>query len=74
MAVHAWGVDVLNTYAATETATIASMCPMGSLHLYEDFVLVEPVDAAYRAVPDGPARRPAAGHRPVLPHLAADPV
>lgn len=53
MAVHAWGVDVLNTYAATETATIASMCPMGSLHLYEDFVLVEPVDAAYRAVPDG---------------------
>lgn len=53
MAVHAWGVDVLNTYAATETATIASMCPMGSLHLYEDFVLVEPVDAAYRAVADG---------------------
>jgi phenylacetate-coenzyme A ligase PaaK-like adenylate-forming protein len=53
LATQAWSVDVVNTYAATETATIASMCSMGSLHLYEDFVLVEPVDDDYQPVPDG---------------------
>lgn len=49
----AWGVQVINTYAATETATIASMCTHGSMHLYEDFVVAEPVDNDYQPVPDG---------------------
>lgn len=53
MAVEAWGVPVINTYAATETATIASMCSHGSMHVYEDFLVVEPVDSDYRPVPDG---------------------
>ncbi|HQZ85752.1 MAG TPA: phenylacetate--CoA ligase family protein [Actinomycetota bacterium] len=52
-AMEAWGVQVINTYAATETATIASMCSRGSMHVYEDFVVVEPVDNDYRPVPDG---------------------
>jgi phenylacetate-CoA ligase len=49
----AWGVQVINAYAATETATIASMCSHGSMHVYEDFLVVEPVDSDYRPVPDG---------------------
>lgn len=49
----AWGVAVLNTYAATETATIASTCRLGRMHLYEDFVIAEPVDDSYSPVPDG---------------------
>ena len=52
-AIDAWGVRVINTYAATETATIASMCWHGSMHVYEDFVVVEPVDNDYQLVPDG---------------------
>lgn len=52
-AIEAWGVQVVNTYAATETATIASMCSHGSMHVYEDFVVVEPVDRQYQPVPDG---------------------
>lgn len=52
-AIDTWGVDVVNTYAATETATIASTCPSGSLHLCEDFLVVEPVDHEYGAVADG---------------------
>jgi phenylacetate-coenzyme A ligase PaaK-like adenylate-forming protein len=52
-AMEAWGVPVINTYAATETATIASMCSHGSMHVYEDFVVVEPVDNDYQPVPDG---------------------
>ncbi|HEY3407632.1 MAG TPA: hypothetical protein VGK53_05615 [Propionicimonas sp.] len=52
-AMEAWGVDVVNTYAATETATIASMCSYGSMHVYEDFVVVEPVDNDYQPVQDG---------------------
>jgi putative adenylate-forming enzyme len=53
IATRAWTVETLNTYAATETATIASMCPLGSLHLYEDFVIAEPVDDSYQPVPEG---------------------
>ena len=48
----AWGEDaVVDTYAATETAGIASSCPQGGWHVYEDFVIVEPVDAAGQPVP-----------------------
>lgn len=50
----AWGDDsVVDTYAATETAGIASTCPRGGWHLYEDFVILEPVDDAGRPVPAG---------------------
>lgn len=50
----AWGAGVVvDTYAATETATIASTCEHGGWHLYEDFVVAEPVDAEYRPVPTG---------------------
>lgn len=52
-AIEAWRVQVINTYAATETATIASMCSHGSMHVYEDFLVVEPVDNNYQPVPDG---------------------
>jgi phenylacetate-CoA ligase len=50
----AWGRRVVvDSYAATETASIASTCSQGGWHLYEDFVIVEPVDADYRPVPPG---------------------
>ena len=50
----AWGEDaVVDTYAATETAGIASTCPQGGWHVYEDFVIVEPVDDTGRPVPPG---------------------
>lgn len=50
----AWGPSVVvDSYAATETASMASTCPQGGWHLYEDFVIVEPVDEDYRPVPAG---------------------
>lgn len=50
----AWGKDaVVDTYAATETAGIASTCAQGGWHVYEDFVIVEPVDDAGHPVPPG---------------------
>lgn len=50
----AWGESVvIDSYAATETASIASTCPQGGWHLCEDFVIVEPVTEDYRPVPIG---------------------
>lgn len=50
----AWGASVVvDSYAATETAGIASTCTQGGWHLYEDFVILEPVDEHYRPVPAG---------------------
>lgn len=50
----AWGRHaVIDSYAATETASIASTCSQGGWHLYEDFVIAEPVDDDYRPVPPG---------------------
>ncbi len=50
----AWGESVvIDSYAATETASIASTCPQGGWHLCEDFVIVEPVTEDYRPVPVG---------------------
>lgn len=50
----AWGDNiVVDTYAATETAGIASTCLKGAWHLYEDFVIIEPVDEHCRPVPVG---------------------
>lgn len=52
----AWGRGVVvDTYAATETASIAATCEQGGWHLYEDFVVVESVDDDYRPVPIGTA-------------------
>ncbi|MCC2592494.1 hypothetical protein LKO27_03540 [Tessaracoccus sp. OS52] len=53
-AMSAWGHHALvDTYAATETAGIASTCSRGGWHLYEDFVIIEPVDSSYQPVPAG---------------------
>ena len=56
----AWGAGVVvDTYAATETASIASTCEQGGWHLYEDFVVAESVDDDYRPVPPGSRGNPA---------------
>ena len=50
----AWGrLAVVDSYAATETASIASTCGHGGWHLYEDFVIAEPVDDDYQPVSAG---------------------
>ncbi|MFL5910660.1 MAG: phenylacetate--CoA ligase family protein [Gaiellaceae bacterium] len=53
--VHAtWGSDLFDTYALTETAVIAVECPEhNGMHLLEDSVIVEVVDAGGAPVPDG---------------------
>jgi putative adenylate-forming enzyme len=54
MATRAWGVPPFNVYAATETGGIAAECAHHvGLHLFEDLVIPEVVDDAYRPVPDG---------------------
>ena len=49
----AWGSRPFDVYGTTETAGIASMCTARRLHVYEDLVIAEPVDADYRPVPPG---------------------
>lgn len=49
----AWGRPPFDVYAATETAGIASTCFAGARHLYDDLLIVEPVDADGRPVPPG---------------------
>ena len=50
----AWGRQPMNVYAATETAGIAAECEHHSgLHLFEDLVVTEVVDASHRPVPPG---------------------
>lgn len=49
-----WGDVLFNQYAATETGAIAAECPAHhGLHLFDDHVLVEVVDADNRPVPPG---------------------
>ena len=48
---------LLDTYAATEFPGIAFDCRRGRLHLNADWVILEPVDAAGRAVAPGEASR-----------------
>ncbi len=49
-----FGAPVLNSYGASEAAWIAAGCGAGPwLHLSDDLVIVEPVDAAGRPVPPG---------------------
>ena len=49
----AWGSAPFDVYAATETAGIASPCTYRSRHVYEDLLIVEPVDQAGKPVPEG---------------------
>lgn len=49
----AWGTVPYDVYAATETAGIASPCAFRTRHLYEDLLVMEPVDDAGRPVATG---------------------
>jgi putative adenylate-forming enzyme len=54
MVARAWQVAPFNVYAATETGGIAAECALHhGLHLFEDLVIPEVVDDAYRPVPPG---------------------
>jgi phenylacetate-coenzyme A ligase PaaK-like adenylate-forming protein len=44
---------ILEEYGASECMSIASACHLGRLHLNSDWVMIEPVDRAYRPVPPG---------------------
>jgi phenylacetate-coenzyme A ligase PaaK-like adenylate-forming protein len=45
--------EISETYGATECLAIANQCRFGSLHVNEDFCVLEPVDAAGVPVPAG---------------------
>lgn len=49
----AWGSAPFDVYAATETAGIASPCAFRNRHVYEDLLIVEPVDGSGVPVPPG---------------------
>ena len=49
----AFGCPVVNEYGASECLAIGYECRAGWLHVNADWVVLEPVDAAYRAVPPG---------------------
>lgn len=49
----AWNAPVFDVYAATETAAIASPCWAGTSHVYEDLLILEPVDDDFAPVPVG---------------------
>ena len=49
----AWGSAPFDVYAATETAGIAFPCIYRNRHVYEDLLIIEPVDQAWNAVPPG---------------------
>lgn len=49
----AWGSAPFDVYAATETAGIASPCTYRNRHVYEDLLIIEPVDEAGHPVPAG---------------------
>ncbi|WP_115787700.1 phenylacetate--CoA ligase family protein [Arthrobacter silvisoli] len=49
----AWGTAPFDVYASTETAGIASPCLQRNSHVYEDLLIVEPVDASGKPVPRG---------------------
>lgn len=49
----AWRRAPYDVYAATETAGIASSCAHGRRHIYDDLVIIEPVDEHGSAVPVG---------------------
>lgn len=49
----AWGSAPFDVYAATETAGMASPCTYRNKHVYEDLLIVEPMDRAGNPVPPG---------------------
>lgn len=49
----ALGAKVHNVYAASEFVPIALDCPRGWLHVNNDWVILEPVEADYRPTPEG---------------------
>ena len=51
----AFSCPVRETYAASEFMGIAYSCDHGRLHMNSDWVILEPVDAAYQPVPPGQA-------------------
>jgi putative adenylate-forming enzyme len=51
----AWGIPVQDTYGATEYAPIASECPLGRKHLFENGAVIEITDARGLPVPAGEA-------------------
>lgn len=54
LAIRAWNVTPFNVYAATETGGVAADCRQHlRMHLFEDLVIPEVVDADYRPVPPG---------------------
>jgi phenylacetate-CoA ligase len=54
LAADAWGRPPYNVYGATETSGIAAECGQhAGLHLFEDVVITEVVDADNRPVPPG---------------------
>jgi phenylacetate-coenzyme A ligase PaaK-like adenylate-forming protein len=48
-----FGCTVRNNYGASEFFTIAWQCEAGTLHVNDDWVVLEPVDEQQRAVPPG---------------------
>lgn len=44
---------VFNTYGTSEASLIARTCRDGHLHLFADWVIIEPVDRDYNPVPSG---------------------
>jgi len=61
----AFGCRVGNGYGASEFLALATECPLGRLHLNEDWVVLEPVDEHHVPVPAG-----VAGHTTLLTNLA----
>jgi phenylacetate-CoA ligase len=54
MAIRAWQIAPFDVYAATETGGIAAECVQHhGLHLFEDLLIPEVVDADYQPVPAG---------------------
>ncbi|MBE4720099.1 phenylacetate--CoA ligase family protein [Pseudarthrobacter sp. AB1] len=49
----AWGSAPFDVYAATETAGIASPCTYRNRHVYEDLLIIEPVDQDGNPVSQG---------------------
>lgn len=60
-----FGAPVINDYGASECLSIAFECPHGRLHLNDDWVMFEPIDAAGAPVPPG-----VASHAVLLTNLA----
>jgi phenylacetate-CoA ligase len=61
----AFGCPVINGYGASECMSIGFECAQGWMHLNADWVILEPVDIAYQAVPPG-----VASHTALLTSLA----